>query len=72
MKTRILFLLSLLLGFQFPVFAQGEGAADFMESVGKMYVVVGVILVIFLGLVIYLIRLDRKIAHLENQISDND
>ena len=45
---------------------------DFMDSIGKIYVVVAVILVIFFGIIIFLIRLDRKIARLENQIIDND
>ena len=46
--------------------------ADFMRSTGKIYVVVAVILAIFIGLVIYLIRLDRKLTKLENQIEDHD
>ncbi len=39
--------------------------ADGMRSNGKIYVVVLVLATIFAGLIIYLIRLDRKIAHLE-------
>ena len=39
--------------------------ADTMRSNGKIYVVVGVLLVIFTGIVIYLIRLDRKISVME-------
>ncbi|HFA48804.1 MAG TPA: CcmD family protein [Bacteroidetes bacterium] len=46
--------------------------ADFMRSMGKMYVVVAVIIAVFIGIVIYLISLDRKISKLENQIIDND
>jgi len=41
--------------------------ADAMRSNGKIYVVVAVILVIFAGLILYLIRLDRKINKLEHQ-----
>ena len=44
--------------------------ADFMRSMGKMYVVVAVIVAIFIGIVIYLFSLDRKITKLENQIID--
>jgi CcmD family protein len=51
---------------------QNGSGADFMESIGKMYVVVAVIVVIFLGLIIYLVRIDRKVSKLENQIKDND
>ncbi len=50
--------------------AQDE--TDFMRSMGKMYVVVAVIIAIFIGIVIYLFSLDRKITKLENQIIDND
>ena len=43
--------------------------ADTMRSNGKIYVVVAVILTIFAGIIIYLIRLDRKMTRLEkNQL----
>ena len=43
--------------------------ADTMRSNGKIYVVVAVILTIFAGIIIYLIRLDRKMTKLEkNQL----
>jgi CcmD family protein len=45
---------------------------DFMRSMGKMYVVVAVIVAIFLGIIIYLIRLDRKLTKLEDQIKNHD
>ena len=53
--------------------AQGEAAppADFMRSVGKIYVVVAVIVVVFLGLAFYLWRLDRRLTSIENQIEDH-
>lgn len=37
-----------------------------------MYVVVAVIVTIFLGIVVYLIRLDRKLTKLEDQISNHE
>jgi heme export protein D (CcmD) len=43
---------------------------DFMRSIGKMYVVYGVIVVIFAALIIFLIYLDRRLTKLENQIND--
>lgn len=46
--------------------------ADFMRSTGKIYVVVAVIVTIFIGIVLFLIYLDRKLTKLENQINDND
>ena len=44
--------------------------ADAMRSNGKIYVVVAVILTIFVGLFLYLIRLDRKITKLEKETPD--
>lgn len=44
--------------------------ADTMRSNGKIYVVVLVLATIFAGIIIYLIRLDKKITNLEkNNIS---
>ena len=40
---------------------------NFMYSEGKIYVVIAVIAVIFLGLAGYLYRMDRKISALENE-----
>ena len=45
---------------------------DFMRSTGKIYVVVAVILAIFIGIVLFLIYLDRKLTRLENQINEDD
>ena len=45
---------------------------DFARSIGKMYVVVAVILAIFIGIVVFLIYLDRKLTKLENQIKNNE
>ena len=38
---------------------------DLMRSNGKIYVVVAVIATIFIGLMIYLIRIDKKVQKLE-------
>ncbi|HPN71822.1 MAG: CcmD family protein [Saprospiraceae bacterium] len=43
---------------------------DFLHSTGKIYSVVVGIVVIFLGILIYLIRLDRKLTKIETQIKD--
>lgn len=49
-------------------FAQNDVAmADTMRSNGKIYVVVGVLMIIFIGLVFYMISLDRKISKLEKK-----
>ncbi len=39
--------------------------ADTFRSNGKIYVVVAVILTIFAGIILYLIRLDRKLTRME-------
>ncbi|PSR56526.1 hypothetical protein AHMF7605_25040 [Adhaeribacter arboris] len=41
--------------------------ADTLRRDGKIYVVVAVIATVLAGLIIYLIRLDRKVARLEQQ-----
>jgi hypothetical protein len=41
--------------------------ADAMHSNGKIYVVVAVLLVIFFGFILYLIRIDRKVSKLEKE-----
>lgn len=40
---------------------------DFMRSDGKIWVVVGVIAIIFTGIIGYLINLDKKIKKLEEE-----
>lgn len=45
--------------------------ADVMRAEGKIYVVVGIILIILFGLFFYLFRLDRKITSLESQTGSN-
>jgi hypothetical protein len=47
--------------------AQDEngGMASLMRSNGRIYVVVAVVLLILAGLILYLVRLDKKISKLE-------
>lgn len=51
--------------------AQGDNP-DFFRSIGKIYVVVAVIAAIFIGIVVFLIYLERKLTKLENQIKENE
>ena len=49
-----------------------EGAAkttigETMRSSGRIYVVVAVMLTILIGLILYLVRLDRKISKVEKE-----
>ena len=43
----------------------GTGEASGLRADGKIYVVMAVVMTILTGLIIYLIRLDRKITRLE-------
>ena len=69
MKFQKIFILTflLLLTFLETGLAQAENA-DFMQSIGKIYAVVAVIVLIFLGIIAFLIYLERRISRMENQI----
>ena len=45
--------------------AQGEKQTDFMRSNGRIYVVIAVILTILAGIILYLVRLEKKLSKLE-------
>jgi hypothetical protein len=68
---RKLFIVTVLLLINFLTYAQETtdtvDMADTMRSNGKIYVVLAVILTIFAGIIIYLIRLDRKMNKLEKE-----
>jgi len=66
---RVLFFLSAIL-ISIIAFSQDAGdkpvgMADEMRSNGRIYVVVAVMLTILTGLILYLVRLDRKISRWE-------
>ncbi|MBL7722435.1 MAG: CcmD family protein [Chitinophagaceae bacterium] len=65
-KTTALFLMLLLSA---ASIAQDKdvSVADTMRSNGRIYVVVAVVLTILTGLILYLVRLDRKITKLEKE-----
>jgi CcmD family protein len=50
--------------------AQEVEMADNLRSSGKIYVVVAIVLVILLGLIGYLISLDRKVSRLEKRLPE--
>jgi CcmD family protein len=58
-------LITLLLSSFVDLWAQDETSV--FRTSGKIYVVVGIIAIIFILIVAYLIRLDKKIAQLENK-----
>lgn len=58
-----------------PALAQTAAAdtpemADALRQSGKIYVVVLVILIILSGLLAYLVRLDRKVGRLEQELKE--
>ncbi|GAA4499607.1 hypothetical protein GCM10023172_18480 [Hymenobacter ginsengisoli] len=53
---------------QAPVAADQPEMADALRASGKIYVVVLVIVIILSGLLIYLVRLDRKVSRLEREV----
>ncbi|SFB81779.1 hypothetical protein SAMN05421747_101303 [Parapedobacter composti] len=69
MKKAILSLLLVISGLMCS-FAQSNNGVEMatgLRSSGKIYVVVLVLVVLFLGLAIYLFTIDSKIKRLENQ-----
>lgn len=67
MRLKNLLLLITFFTIALPCLAQEKkvGMADLMRENGRIYVVVAVVLTILAGLIIYLIRLDKKISRLE-------
>ena len=55
-----------------PVLLAQQTDPDFMRSMGKMYVVVGVIAAIFLGLIVFLFTIEKRLTKLENQIKEHE
>lgn len=56
--------------FAISAYSQDAEMADTMRSEGKIYVVVAILLVILIGLVIYLITIDRKVTKLEKRLNE--
>lgn len=46
--------------------------ADIMRQEGKIYVLVGIIGIVFAGILVYLINTDRKVKRLEKQIKNHN
>ena len=63
--NRILILLMAFL--PLSAFAQDVEMADVLHQNGKIYVVVGVIAIIFIGIVVYLISIDRRLKKIEKE-----
>ena len=71
-KFRTLMLLLISWVFVLPVMAQNDTAkvemATGLRANGKIYVVVLVLVTILAGLILYVVRLDRKIGKMEKEI----
>ncbi len=57
---------ALLTALPFGAMAQNNGG-DFFANIGKIYVVVGVLLILFITIIIFLVVLERRLARLEAQ-----
>lgn len=65
---KIVMLFSLLLTSMISMAQEKEvEMADTMRSNGRIYVVVAVMLTILTGLILYVVRIDRKISRLEKE-----
>lgn len=72
MKNKQFLLSILLVILSINLLSAESGSIDFLRSTGKIYSVVAVITVIFLGIVWYLFRLDKKITKLEKEIYNEE
>ena len=75
LPSRALALLLPLLLAAFGALAQAPAAdqpemADALRQNGKIYVVVVVVVIIVSGLLLYLVRLDRKVSRLEKEVGE--
>ena len=69
MRKTLFFLI--LMATQAMAFAQSATMADELRNSGKIYVVVAILVLILLGVIIYLIRLEKKIKKVEKELEDN-
>ena len=53
-----------------PAFSQEAEMADGLRADGKIYALVAILLVILVGLVAYLITIDRKASRLERKLEE--
>lgn len=50
-----------------PMISFGQASADFLRSTGKIYSVVLAVVILFLGIVLYVWRLDKKLSQMEDE-----
>jgi CcmD family protein len=71
MKVNILTVFLLVFCSTSHLFA-GDVIDTALHSSGKIYLVVGTLAVIFIGIIVYLFTIDKKLTNIENQIKDNE
>ncbi|MFN3916128.1 MAG: CcmD family protein [Flavobacteriales bacterium] len=57
--------------FLWSIAAQAQGLENSLYSNGKINIVVGVVVIIFSGIIFYLIRMERKIKRLEKKVKND-
>lgn len=67
MKWKKILTMVILMVTSATAFAQEVEMADKMRSNGRIYVVVAVVLTILLGLILYIVRIDRKLRKIERE-----
>ena len=73
---KIIFLICSILLHSVNLFAQSSvdqstvEMADQLRADGKIYVVVGVVLIVLVGVLVYLVRLDGKIRKIEKELKN--
>jgi len=73
MLQKIYWMLSLLVATSISAVAQQTDSVDMADKFradGKIYVVITVVAIILIGLLVYLISLDKKIGKLEKEYKD--
>jgi len=50
-----------------PIISFGQESTDFLRSTGKIYSVVLAVVILFLGIVLYVWRLDKKVRQMEDE-----
>jgi hypothetical protein len=67
LKRFLAFIFILLSQFQLLQAQADVEMADAFRREGKIYVVVGILSIVFLGIIFFLVRLERRIKNLENK-----
>ncbi len=71
MNNKLIFLILTFIAFFYnSSLAQGSAIEQTMHESGKINVVVAVLIVIFIGIIFYLIKLDRKISKIEKDTKE--